>query len=51
MESDVAKELIKKLEDLNTNVMRIAEAASVLKVMSIAMVIALLTVIVKNFMH
>ena len=49
MERDLTKELIDKLEEMNKELRRIAESLSVLKVATIAFVIALLAVLFKNF--
>ena len=51
MEKGDAQELLKKLDTLNKNVARIADGISVLKVATIATIIALLIVIFKNFMN
>jgi len=50
MEKDVAQELINKLDNIDKRLARIAEAASVMKVMVMALFIAALVVTFKNFM-
>lgn len=50
MEREAAQELIKKLDNIDKRLSRMAEALSVFKVMAIAFFIAGLIVIVKNFM-
>jgi hypothetical protein len=51
MEKADPQELMTKLDDMNKSLARIAEGISVLKVTTIAMIIALLMVITKNFMR
>ncbi len=50
MEKDLSKELIEKLEEMNKELKRIAEALSVFKVATIAFIISALAVLFKNFL-